>query len=74
MKTHPKASIRKPSAAEATAERLSVKNTPHKTNSIEIPKETPNTPGSIVEPRDLRIAIHPSLVFLSTSIEEQCNG
>src|ERR671917_1478021 len=53
--------MRKPSTAEATAERLSVKNTPHKTNSIEIPKETPNTPGFIVEPIDLRIVIHPSL-------------
>src|SRR5215210_5840630 len=63
MKTQPKAFIRKPSTAEATAERLSTKNTPHNTKSIEIPKETPNTPGSIVEPTDLRIVIHPSLTF-----------
>jgi len=51
-------SIRKPSTAEATAERLSVKNTPHNTKSIEMPKETQNTLGSIVEPTDLRIATH----------------
>src|ERR671921_1690603 len=67
MKTQPNVSIRNPKTAEATAERLSVKNTPHTTKSMDMPKETQNTPGSIVEPADLRIATHLPLDVYSSN-------
>src|SRR5215212_2038185 len=67
MKTQPNVSMRNPKTAEAMAERLSVKNTPHTTKSMEMPKETQNTPGSIVEPTDLRMVTHLPLTFTQSN-------
>src|SRR5215208_8398150 len=67
IKTQPNVSMRNPKTAEATAERLSVKNTPHTTKSMEMPKETQNTPGSIVEPTDLRMVTHLPLTFTQSN-------
>ena len=67
MKTQPNVSMRNPKTAEATAERLSVKNTPHTTKSMEMPKEIQNTAGSIVEPADLRMVTHLPLTFTQSN-------
>src|SRR5215207_4857902 len=67
IKTQPKVSMRNPNTAGATAERLSVKNTPHTTKSMEMPKETQNTPGSIVDPAVLRIVAHLPLTFAQSN-------